>query len=72
MNKLFFLLVSIFLITIVGCGGGGGSSSSVSSSSSVTTTATAASDIILGWTSPNTNADTSTLTDLRGYKIYFG
>lgn len=67
MNRLL-LLVLIFLFTIVGCGGGGSSSTSSSSTSSLT----AASDIILGWTSPHTNADTNTLTDLRGYKIYFG
>ena len=62
MNKFIFLLVSIFSITIVGCGGGGSGSNNNGSSSNNT----------LAWTAPTTNADSSTLTDLTGYKIYFG
>ena len=72
MRKLFFIFFPIILI-IAGCGSGGSSSSSSSRrSNSSTTSATTASDIILSWTSPTTNADTTALADITGYKIYFG
>ena len=59
MNKLIFLLIPIFIITIIGCGGSSNSSSSTSSAT-------------LTWDAPTTNADGTALTDLAGYKIYYG
>ena len=78
MNRLVLLLVSIFLITIAGCGGGnGGVSTSVDSvSTSVDSVSPAPSapstdGVTIVWDSPSQNEDNSTLVDLAGYKIYF-
>jgi fibronectin type 3 domain-containing protein len=48
------------LLTISGCGDGG-SGSSISGAS-----------VTLTWDAPTTNSDGSPLTDLNGYKIYYG
>jgi hypothetical protein len=51
------------IISFYSCGGGGGTSSgSTNSSTSVTLT----------WDAPTTNVDGTPLTDLAGYKIYYG
>ena len=65
MNRLILLLIPIFLITIAGCGGGGSSISSASGSPT-------AGGVIITWTPPTLNIDGSPLTDLAGYKIYYG
>ena len=55
-----FLFISLSFFS---CGGGGGSgSSSTGSSNSATIT----------WDAPTTNADGTPLTDLAGYKLYYG
>lgn len=59
--KLFWLIsiiISLLILLSFGCGGGGGSSTSYSST--------------LTWDPPTTNADGTPLTDLAGYKIYYG
>jgi hypothetical protein len=55
------VIVSLFiLLSFFSCGGGGGGS--ISPSNSVTLT----------WDAPTTNADGTPLTDLAGYKVYYG
>lgn len=81
------LLSALYLaILLVGCGGGAGGESS-SALSSVTASAgddlfdvnestpsVASVDgaVTLSWLPPTENTDGSTLTDLSGYKIYYG
>lgn len=78
--------ISIFvLFAIVSCGGGSSSTSfssgsdsgttgfgSSSSSSSTTTVPSGSETVFLSWTPPTENTDNSPLTDLTGYKIYYG
>ena len=59
------LFISFSLFSCGGCGGGGGSSTDTNGNSS-TNSAT------LTWDPPTTNADGTPLTDLAGYKIYYG
>lgn len=72
-----FLLV--LLLIIFGCGGGGSGSSGGgvtvsggSGSSSGGSDSTAVSSATLSWDAPTTNSDGSPLTDLTGYKVYYG
>ncbi len=52
------LLILTLSLTLAGCGDGGSGSSSGS--------------VTLMWDAPTTNADGTPLTDLNGYKIYYG
>ena len=75
MNRLILLLVSIFVIVTAGCGGSGidsgiGGSSGSSPGDSPPSDSPARG--ILAWNAPSLNADGSPLTDLAGYKIYYG
>lgn len=47
-------------------------SGSVSGNTSLTVTAPVTDKATLGWNAPTTNVDGTTLTDLAGYKIYYG
>lgn len=53
------LVICFFLFIIAGCGSGGGSGIPEAA-------------VILTWEAPTTNADGTPLTDLAGYKIYYG
>jgi hypothetical protein len=64
-NKLILLLIPIFLITLAGCGGGGGGGGDGGSSSPI-------GGLTINWTPPTLNVDGTPLTDLAGYKIYYG
>ncbi|NOZ67856.1 MAG: fibronectin type III domain-containing protein [Deferribacteres bacterium] len=82
------LLIAVgFMLVVAGCGGGGSGGGNGSGSTSissdpadtdtgggtVTGSGTALSGAaILTWTAPETNADGTPLTDLAGYKIYYG
>ncbi|MEW6417438.1 MAG: fibronectin type III domain-containing protein [Nitrospirota bacterium] len=70
-KKLLLLLIFLQLIAIIislyNCGGGGGSSSSSNSNGGGSS-----SSATLTWDAPTTNADGTPLTDLGGYKIYYG
>ena len=57
----------MFLIS--GCGGGGGSDYAGITSS---TPGAGTVSVSLAWNSPSTNEDGSQLTDLAGYKVYYG
>ncbi len=63
MNRLIFLLIPIFLITIAGCG---------SSGSSISNSSPTEGEVTIAWVAPTSNVDGSPLTDLAGYKIYYG
>ncbi|HDH53508.1 MAG TPA: hypothetical protein ENH24_03375 [Nitrospirae bacterium] len=73
-------LLLVLLLIIFGCGGGGGSGSSGSgvtasgenSGSSDGSGSTAVSSATLSWDAPTTNSDSTPLTDLAGYKVYYG
>ncbi len=67
MKRIFVcIILPFFVLVSTGCGGGGGDSSSASSSS-------VASDVaVLTWDPPTTNVDGSPLTDLAGFKVYYG
>jgi len=75
------LLVSIFLVTATGCGGGEGVIET-SGGDIVGSDIVGGGDIgggggytgvaTLTWTPPTTRVDGSSLTDLAGYRIYYG
>jgi ABC-type glycerol-3-phosphate transport system substrate-binding protein len=60
----FPVFVLALLLIITGCGGGGDGSSNDSGSSTNSATLT--------WDAPTTNVDGTPLTDLAGYKVYYG
>jgi hypothetical protein len=59
------LLFAVFIF-VASCGGGSGSSGGAGSRNSSGASAT------LTWTAPSQNIDNTQLTDLRGYKVYYG
>ncbi len=63
--SMLIIIMSLFiLLSFCSCGGGGGGSSTSSNSPGNTATLT--------WDAPTTNADGTPLTDLAGYKVYYG
>lgn len=69
--KTILFLSSITLLTILSlslfsCGGGGRGSSTNTNGNSSSHSAT------LTWDAPTTNVDGTPLTDLAGYKLYYG
>ncbi len=75
-----FLLVSVFLLAIAGCGGGGGGGSAAGAAissipdnpPSSPSTPSQTGNVTLAWDAPTTNEDGSDLTDLAGYRVYYG
>lgn len=62
--QLLFLLLILFSLIIIGCEGcGGGNGNNKSGSNKFVT---------LSWEPPTTNVDGSPVTDLAGYRIYYG
>jgi len=72
----FLLIILTLLFVIPGCGGGSGSSSggSVVSSDSGSTEIplSGSAAVTLSWDAPTTNDDNTQLTDLNGYRVYYG
>jgi hypothetical protein len=82
------LAAMVALGALAACGGGGGSSASTSSSASVVPVSSSDSSpsasspsssstssigaATLSWSAPDQNTDGSALTNLAGYRIYFG
>jgi hypothetical protein len=62
------LISTAFLFILNGCGGGG----SDSGASGVSVVGRGDGTALVSWTPPTENTDNSTLTDLAGYKIYYG
>ncbi len=69
-NLLSILVIIAISLTITGCGGGGGGGES--SINPINPTPTSTGSVALAWNPPITNSDGSQLTDLAGYKIYYG
>ncbi len=69
LTTLFLVIVTTIVLTA--CGGGGGDSSSDNRD---TTTAPTTGRVLLSWVAPSTRADGSylPLTELEGYRIYYG
>jgi hypothetical protein len=70
---IFFMIITICLVS--GCGGGGGGGGSTVSAASVSGSDPVplnSSAVILEWDAPGKNTDGTPLTDLAGYKIYYG
>lgn len=65
-------LILIILSTISGCGGKGSGGDSSSSLSISDDNPSNDNSLILTWEAPTTNVDGTPLTDLAGYKIYYG
>jgi hypothetical protein len=65
--SLLFLTYLVVSLIAYGCGGGGSSGGS-SNNTSTTPNGSAT----LAWDAPATNTDGTALTDLAGYKIYYG
>jgi hypothetical protein len=65
-RKMKLLVCIAFLLSLSGCGGGSVSGSDVTVVDRGDGTALAS------WFSPDQNTDGSTLTDLAGYRIYYG
>jgi len=61
------MLLSLLVITI-GCGGGAGAGGGMSG----TVGSDGINSATLSWEAPTTNADETPLTDLAGYKVYYG
>src|SRR5579863_9420023 len=65
-------------VVLAACGGGGGSPSSSSSQGPQSASGTSLSDqgtsgqATLSWTAPEENTDGSALTNLAGFRIYYG
>ncbi len=62
-NVPVYWLFTLLLMT--SCGGGGGGSA-------IAPPASAAGTATLAWTAPAENVDDTLLTDLQGYKVYYG
>ncbi len=62
----YFILITLLAVVISACGGGGGGIGSVTVNQVGIGSAT------LSWMPPTQNSDGSPLTDLAGYKIYYG
>jgi hypothetical protein len=69
-KRALFTAITLLAFLLGGCGGGGssGTGGSGGSGGAGGTDGT----IILDWDAPTTNADGTALTDLVGYKIYYG
>jgi uncharacterized protein YfaP (DUF2135 family) len=70
--------LAVLIAVLVGCGGGGGGQSALpaggSSSNNGTGGSSGGSSVArtLMWDAPTSNTDGSPVTDLAGYKIYYG
>lgn len=77
MGKIRTALLAALIIVFCGCGrGSGGGDTSLGSSgvigSSAPKDAYAGRSVSLSWDAPAANSDGSELTDLAGYKVYYG
>ncbi len=70
-KHFIFLLLLLFLI-IAGCGGGSGGDSGSSGGITNLGNSGGSGTISLAWDAPTTNSNGSPLTDLAGYRIYYG
>lgn len=72
LKRIFSLSFLVILVVVLaGCGAGGGQSA-LPGGGSASTTGTGSSAHALMWDAPTSNTDGSPITDLAGYKIYYG
>ncbi|WP_372526947.1 hypothetical protein [Piscinibacter sp.] len=76
-RKKFRLSLCVSLVAmamVAGCGGGNslGEASAPVDGTPAAAPAPSTGSISLAWVAPQTNADGSTLTDLAGFRIYYG
>jgi hypothetical protein len=57
---------------IIGCGGGGGNTTASVPANPASPNPGPGNSVTLTWDAPTTNIDGTPLTDLAGYKIYYG
>ncbi len=57
---------------LVGCGGGGDDASAGAANTGTETSNVGSGTATLSWSAPTENTDGSALTDLTGYRIYYG
>jgi hypothetical protein len=76
---LLALAQAVAVAALVGCGGGGGGGDSSGSSSggssgggSGGSPSTGTGSATLAWNAPTQNSDGSSLTDLAGFRVYYG
>jgi ABC-type glycerol-3-phosphate transport system substrate-binding protein len=75
MKKLTtLLLVSVVTLLLTACGGGGSGASSDNRDTTTGGAPTTSGRLVLSWVAPSTRADGSylPLTELEGYRIYYG
>ena len=60
-------VLGVGLLVLAGCGNGAGSTDAQSPSDSVNL-----STAVLNWDAPQTSADGTTLSDLAGFRVYYG
>jgi hypothetical protein len=70
-------IITSLILAIAGCGGGGSGGSGGGGSAITTNTSTpnatiSTGSVTLSWDAPTTNSDGSPLSDLAGYKLYYG
>lgn len=73
MKKLTtLLLIAVTTLVLTACGGGGGDSTTDSRDPTPTTSGSGS--FLLSWVAPSTRADGSylPLTELEGYRVYYG
>lgn len=68
-NSVKILSTVFFLVFLSSCGAPGGEDSNSGNSAG---TGTGTGTALLSWLPPTENTDNSVLTDLAGYKIYYG
>lgn len=72
-STLLALAQAVAVAGLVGCGGGGGGGgSSDAGASPAPAPATGSGTASLSWSAPTQNTDGSSLTDLAGFRIYYG
>jgi len=65
--SIYILIIAGLFFILSGCGGGGVSSTAIGGYSTISS-----GSVTLSWEAPTNNSDGSSLTDLAGYKVYYG
>jgi hypothetical protein len=71
-------IITSLILVIAGCGGGGsggsggGGSTITTNTMNTSNTTISNGSVTLSWDAPTTNSDGSPLSDLAGYKVYYG
>jgi len=71
-KQISMTIIITLILAMAGCGGGGSGGSGGGGSTVSTITTISTGSVSLSWNIPTINADGSPLSDLAGYKIYYG